>query len=103
MGGTSSDAIGQAVNGVPLCGSGTTGCHGWTEHHPLMADLLGWRLTNGRHYTEPWYARDGWRRWVIIDGEPFTSYVELVELDRQYERGLAVAGLQEDVARRAVE
>jgi hypothetical protein len=31
-------------NIVVLCGSGTTGCHGWVEHHPAEANALGWAL-----------------------------------------------------------
>jgi hypothetical protein len=35
-----------ADNLVPLCGSGTTGCHGLVEAHNMWAcDLLGRRLT----------------------------------------------------------
>jgi hypothetical protein len=29
-------------NLVTLCGSGTTGCHGWAHGHPQMARVLGW-------------------------------------------------------------
>ena len=28
-------------NVVPLCGDGTTGCHGWAEHHPADAQRIG--------------------------------------------------------------
>jgi hypothetical protein len=104
MGGTSNVEVSKAVNGIPLCGSGTTGCHGWAELHPLMAELLGWRLMNGRtSYLEPWWSRDGWHRWWLdADGVPLVKYVDPHELDRPVERGLAIAALQEDVARRAV-
>jgi hypothetical protein len=30
-----------ASNLLRLCGSGTTGCHGWIEHHPEYAMALG--------------------------------------------------------------
>jgi hypothetical protein len=37
-----------ADNLVPLCGSGTTGCHGLVEDHNMWAcDLLGRRLSDG--------------------------------------------------------
>jgi hypothetical protein len=94
MGGTSRDAIAYAVNGLPLCGSGTTGCHGWAEHHPILAELLGWRTSDWR---APWWSRFGWRRWVMVDLYPATSYVDPIELDRPVQRAAA-----EDVARRAV-
>lgn len=32
-GGTSRLWVDQAANGLLLCGSGTTGCHGWVESH----------------------------------------------------------------------
>lgn len=27
-----------------LCGSGTTGCHGWLEANPAQAEAEGWRI-----------------------------------------------------------
>lgn len=66
-------------NCVPLCGDGTTGCHGWAEANPTEAqhvflDIPG-SFTRGRyvgpdpmyrlHYNgEPW---DG-TRWTIDPG-----------------------------------
>lgn len=32
------------ANGLHLCGSGTTGCHGWVESHPAFSYENGWRL-----------------------------------------------------------
>jgi hypothetical protein len=42
-----------ADNLVPVCGSGTTGCHGLLEAHNMWAcDLLGRRLTEAeRRYV----------------------------------------------------
>jgi hypothetical protein len=31
-------------NGLHLCGSGTTGCHGWVTDHPNAANDRGWLL-----------------------------------------------------------
>lgn len=28
-------------NAVPLCGSGTTGCHGWVTENPAAAEAIG--------------------------------------------------------------
>lgn len=64
MGGTSNNLIGHPSNGVALCGSGTTGCHGWTEAHPKHAGALGWRVS--RHEDPgliPWWTQYGWRCW----------------------------------------
>lgn len=86
MGGTSDHAIGHPSNGVPLCGDGVRGCHGWAEHNPTDAELLGWRLAPGAdQLVAPWWDRVyGWRRWTA-DG--FLTYVdEVEELDRLEER-----------------
>lgn len=64
MGGTSSARIGHPSNGVALDGSGTTGCHGWAESHPVHAQALGWRVN--RHDDPglvPFWTRYGWRQW----------------------------------------
>ncbi len=43
-------------NTVVLCGSGTTGCHGWVTEHPNLAELEGLyvrgRMLRGE-YTGP--------------------------------------------------
>lgn len=31
-------------NGLHLCGSGTTGCHGWITHEPSKSYELGWSI-----------------------------------------------------------
>lgn len=40
----------QPANLLTLCGSGTTGCHGWVHDHPKEAMENGW-LVSG--YTQP--------------------------------------------------
>lgn len=71
-GGTSDPGIASPANGVPLCGSGTTGCHGWAEANPYGARQLGWRLEAGDDPLEvPLYlAPYGWRRYAVehLDG-----------------------------------
>lgn len=44
MGGSSDVVTGSAVNGLLLCGTGTTGCHGHTESHPDWARERGYRV-----------------------------------------------------------
>lgn len=39
-----------ASNGLHVCGSGTTGCHGWVTNWPTMANERGWLL---RSYQDP--------------------------------------------------
>lgn len=42
MGGTRDPEINSPANLMLLCGSGTTGCHGWIESHRQEAMLEGW-------------------------------------------------------------
>jgi hypothetical protein len=35
-------------NGLHLCGSGSTGCHGWITEHPAEARERGWALLSGQ-------------------------------------------------------
>jgi len=37
MGGTAREWIAGAANGIVLCGTGSTGCHGWVETHRTRA------------------------------------------------------------------
>lgn len=89
MGGTSDTGIGHPANGVPLCGDGVRGCHGWAEHNPTDAALLGWRLVTGEDpLVAPWWDRAyGWRRWTA---DASLVYVDPDELDRLDERRAAV-------------
>jgi len=41
MGGSKDPAINSPANIVLLCGSGTTGCHGWVESHRAEAYIDG--------------------------------------------------------------
>jgi len=41
MGGSRWPGINLPSNLLTLCGSGTTGCHGWVTDHPLGARALG--------------------------------------------------------------
>lgn len=102
MGGSRLGELGQAVNGLPLCGSGTTGCHGWAEHNPIDAELLGWRLVAGASYTQPWWHHLwGWRKWVLDEGGiPMVQYVDETEVDRREFRAIAITNLLADVKRR---
>lgn len=34
--------MGTEANGIGLCGSGTTGCHGWVHAHPAESYRLGY-------------------------------------------------------------
>lgn len=47
MGGSSEPFINLPSNGVLLCGSGTTGCHGYLESHRSDAEKLGFIIRSG--------------------------------------------------------
>lgn len=46
MGGTRDPRINDPRNLVALCGSGTTGCHGWIESHRELALAQGWLIAS---------------------------------------------------------
>lgn len=53
---------------VRLCGSGTTGCHGWVTEHPTDAGILGYLLPRNNPDIDPTkealFTIDGW---VLLD------------------------------------
>lgn len=56
-------------NVLHVCGSGTTGCHGWIEHHPDLARELGlWVDSTGDPAATPatLWPETLWRdRWLL--------------------------------------
>lgn len=51
-------------NLILLCGSGTTGCHGWVHHHPADARDMGWIVSGYAEPDEtPVYT---WRGWLLL-------------------------------------
>lgn len=44
MGGTTDPRINDPRNLILLCGSGTTGCHGWVESNRRTAQRLGYLI-----------------------------------------------------------
>lgn len=77
-GGTSEEWVGQAANCLILCGSGTTGCHGWVESHRAKATELGLlvpRLGHEKSSEVPVCRLDGSWWWLTNWG----SAVEIGE------------------------
>lgn len=67
MGGTRWAGINLPSNLLTLCGSGTTGCHGWVEAHPVWATAHGWsvpRWEADEVATVPVWT---WRGWVYLE------------------------------------
>lgn len=57
-------------NLVTLCGSGTTGCHGWVTEHPAEAYATGWavrRLGNDHPDEVPMQRLDG--TWLLLEDD----------------------------------
>jgi hypothetical protein len=59
----------RAENLITLCGSGTTGCHGWAHDFPRLAREGGW--VRSKHSTtaalEPvWYEQPGRTGWHVL-------------------------------------
>lgn len=79
MGGSRSTVTNSAANGVVVHGSGTTGCHGYIESHPVEAAERGFRV---RQSDDPrMVPLIDWRGhawWLTVDGrrEPADVPVE---------------------------
>lgn len=65
MGGSRWAGINLPANLLTLCGSGTTQCHGWVEHHPAWAKAHGWSVPSHDSCpsTTPVWT---WRGWVLL-------------------------------------
>lgn len=60
-GGTSDPIIARPSNGLTLCGSATTDCHGWVESHNTEAERNGWAVASWADPTSvPVKTMDGW-------------------------------------------
>lgn len=63
-GGSRREDTNQPQNLILACGSATTGCHGWMEHHPRAAREHGWAI--GQHEDPLWVPVRHWRRGLIF-------------------------------------
>ena len=58
MGGTARHSVNDPANLALVCGSGTTGCHGWIESHRELAYQMGWLVHSWEDPAEvPWRPR----------------------------------------------
>lgn len=68
MGGTRAPWINEPANLITLCGSGTTGCHGYVEANPAKAKQLGYAVSKyNRPEDVPVRTWQG-RVWLTNDG-----------------------------------
>lgn len=65
MGGSKRADLNHPANLLTLCGSGTTGCHGWVTVNPRKAYELG--LAVQRHRDPEEVPVNTWRGWVYLD------------------------------------
>lgn len=64
MGGSKLPGTNLPGNLVALCGSATTGCHGWTESHPTEAWVVGLRVGQSEDPTKRALKRLD--EWVLL-------------------------------------
>lgn len=70
MGGTRAPWINDPENLLVLCGSGTTGCHGWVESHRADGYHYGWLVRSGFSPAEtPFCDRKGQWWLLVVDGK----------------------------------
>lgn len=68
-------------NIVELCGSGTTGCHGWTHAHPAEAERVGYIIPSWRDpLNAPIRDWNGDWWWLLDDGTAQRlTQIEIIE------------------------
>lgn len=68
-------------NIVELCGSGTTGCHGWTHAHPAEAERSGYIIPSWRDpLSVPIRDWNGDWWWLLDDGTAQRlTQIEIIE------------------------
>lgn len=96
MGGTRNPEVNMPANLLVLCGSGTTGCHGWVESHRVLAREWGYLVH--RHQAPEHVAVMTPTGWVMFDHQGGRTPVEpgpnsadpTVDLARDVERALDI-------------
>ena len=68
MGGTLDPRSNDPRNLVRLCGTGTTGCHGWIESNRLRAIEQGWLIRAYHELERPMVTLTGVRVFLFEDG-----------------------------------
>lgn len=73
MGGTSRPEINSVANLLTVCGTGTTGCHGWIEAHPSEAREHGWAVPSWDTPADiPVWT---WRGWLLLNSDGGIEYL----------------------------
>jgi len=76
MGGSKNEELHKAANLIALCGSGTTGCHGWVESNREQARTFGFLIQRVESAEEvPFKDLNG--DWWIIDNNGQKTQLDL--------------------------
>lgn len=69
------------ANIIELCGSGTTGCHGWAHAHPAEAERFGYIIPSWRApLSVPIRDWNGDWWWLLDDGTAQRlTQIEIIE------------------------
>lgn len=73
----------EATNGQTLCGSGTTGCHGWRTQNPAPALLEGFAVPS-------WERPELWPAWRF-DVQSWVLYFDAPDEDGRWWREITQA------------
>ncbi len=68
MGGSKNADLHKTANLIALCGSGTTGCHGWVESHRMEARTYGFLIHKVESASKIPF-RDIHGNWWLIDND----------------------------------
>lgn len=68
MGGTKRPDVHSPANILALCGTGTTGCHGWVEANRFEARRLGFLVGQAKDPAQVPVARVGGDVYLTPDG-----------------------------------
>jgi len=77
MGGSKNQELHKSANLIVLCGTGTSGCHGWVESNRDKARELGYLITKIESATEiPFQDING--KWWVIDNDSQKTRLDLI-------------------------
>lgn len=80
MGGSRDKELHKSANLIALCGSGTTGCHGWVESNRDKARELGYLIAKIESAGEiPFQDING--KWWVIDNDAQKIRLDLIKGD----------------------
>lgn len=80
MGGSKDQELHKSANLIVLCGTGTSGCHGWVESNRDKARESGYLITKIESAGEiPFQDING--KWWVIDNDAQKTRLDLIKGD----------------------